>query len=279
MTLFAATLVAALGGAAGASLAAPAAGTPSPKHSAVTGSAIVDSSALARLESRPAIFLSWDAPQGMPRAHDAAVAACDDTLGVDTLYITFDPGESLGNLLGVDAVLTFRPGPGDSLGPFWDLSRAGANPWNLRIEFDEPPPGCETPWRVPGIGAPRYRLSPGAGRLDLTYYVPASKAGPVAPGTRYFLARVMVRQRKPQLGGCRQPVCVELNHVLISYNGGSRWINGGERFVSWNSPGGAACAEHRLRPPDEEPPRQQGRFDLPAEGAPPAGAARDSSRR
>ena len=74
-------------------------------------------------------------------------------------------------------------------------------------------------------------------------------------------------------------MCVELNHALISYDGGSRWINAGERFVSWNSPEGAACAQHRLRPADEEPPRFGGRFDTPGAATDPPGAAPDSARR
>lgn len=222
-----------------------------------------------RREGRPRIFLSWDAPYGMPRASDTRNAACDDTTAADTLYLSFDPGEDLSALLGIDAALTFRAAPGDSLGPFWDLSRKGVNPWNLRIEFDEPPAGAESPWPVSGMGAPQYILGPESGRLKLTYFVNASHAGPIAAGTRYFFARVMLRLRKPYLEGCRQPVCVELNFLKVSYSGGGRWINEGERFVCRNSAGGAACQEHRLRPPEPEPmPRRV-----------PAGAAPDSVRR
>jgi hypothetical protein len=223
---------------------------PDPKRSMM---AAPDSARPARREGHPRVFLSWDAPWGMPRARDTVMVACDDTTRADTLYLTFDPGQDLAELLGIDASLTFRAAPGDSLGPFWDLSRRGVNPWNLRIEFDEPPAGVESPWQVSGMGAPGYKLGRDSGRLDLTYFINASMAAPVAAGTRYFFARVMIRERRPYLRGCKQPVCVELNRMIVSYSGGRRWMTTGERFVSWNSPGGHVCDTFRLLPPEPEP--------------------------
>jgi len=236
---------------------ANAAGKPSAGASKISSSAQGDT--LVRREGHPRIFLTWDAPHRMPRAKDAITVACDDTTAADTLYLTFDPGEDLGAFMAVDATLYFRSAPGDSLGPFWDLSRNGVNPWNLRIEFDEPPAGAVSPWAVAGYGAPRYHLTRDTGRLDLTYYVAASKAAPVAAGTQYFFARVMLRLRKPYLGGCKQAACVELGHLLLSYSGGSRWITDGDRFVSWNSTDGAACRDARKRTPDQEPEKFGGR--------------------
>jgi hypothetical protein len=99
------------------------------------------------------------------------------------------------------------------------------------------------------VGRPRYSLKGDTGRLDLTYYVPADEAKPIAAGSRYFFARVMLRLRRASLAGCLQPVCVEFDHMLIGHSEGNRWINAGERFASWNSPGGAVCREFRLRPP------------------------------
>lgn len=263
-TLCAAALLAAAVEAAPTALAAAGgvAGKPDPSRSIIGGTmVVVDSAARTRREGHPAIFLSWGAPYGLPRAREAAVSACDDTTAADTLYLTFDPGEDVGQLMGIGATLKFRAAPGDSLGPFWQLSRTGANPWNLRIEFDEPPDGVASPWPVSGMGAPSYRLTRDTGRLDLTYFINATHAGPVAAGTRYFYARVILRLRRPYLRGCAQPVCVELDHLKISYAGGGRWINTGQRFTSWNSPGGEACIEAKLRPPDPEPLPMGGRAE------------------
>ena len=266
--------------ASSASVASARAGSqPSPTHSSVVGPAVLDSGAIARREGHPRVFLSWQAPYGLPGARDSARAACDDSLAADTLYLTFDPGEDIGRLMGIDATLVFRAAPGDTLGPFWDLSRRGVNPWNLRIEFDDPPAGIASPWAVAGMGAPRYTLGRDAGRLDLTYFVPSSLADAIAAGTRYFMARVILRLRRPRLEGCRQAVCVEFDHLLISYAGGSRWINAGERFATWNSPDGGACREPRLRPPSQEPMRVLdgfGNYGVPPATGP---AARDSTRR
>lgn len=222
--------------------------------------------------------MSWGAPFGMPGAHPSAKWACNDTLAADTLYLTFDPGQDIAHLMGIDVTLMFHAAPGDTLGPFWQLARSGANPWNLRIEFEPPTDGTLSPWPVPGVGMPRYTLTRDTGRLDLTYFVPSDDAGPVAAGTRYFFARVMLRLRRAWLSGCLQPVCVEYHHMLISHSDGSRWINSGERFASWNSPGGAVCREFRLRPPPEEPPRFGGRYDLSAPPEVPVPASRDTTR-
>lgn len=213
------------------------------------GKPAVDATALPaeRREGHPGMFLSWNAPYGLPGASDAISVSCDDTTRVDTLYMTFDPGEDVANLLAVDATLTFRAAPGDSLGPFWDMARSGANPWNLRLEFDEPPPGCPSPWPVSGSADLSYRLRKDAGELNLSYFVPASQSGPVAGGSRYFYARVMIRLRRGYLKGCGQPVCIELSRLLVGLREGGRPITAGERFVSWNSPGGKVCADYRKR--------------------------------
>jgi hypothetical protein len=195
------------------------------------------------------MFLAWSAPYGTPGARDEIVVACDDTTRSDTLFITFDPGMDAPNLLAVEATLTFRAAPGDSLGPFWDLSRRGRNPWNLRVEYDEPPAGVESPWPVAGVGSVSYQLGKDAGRTELSYYVAASKSGPVAAGTRYFYARVILRDRQIKLKGCTQPVCVEVSRLWVERADKSVPAELGDRFVSRNSPGSKVCTTYRTRSP------------------------------
>jgi hypothetical protein len=197
----------------------------------------------------------------MPGARDTAFQACDDTTAAETLYVLFDPGEGVDGLMGVDCRLLVTAQSGDSLGLFRDFARTGANPWNLRMEFEEPPDGVPSPWSVGGSGAVRYHRGRESAQLDLSYAVAASKATSVLGGTRYYLARVMVRLRRARLPGCGQPVCIGLDHLILVHSGSiSRWINTGERFVSWNSPGGAACAQRRALPPSPQP--SQGYEDL-----------------
>jgi len=255
-----------------------AAGKADPGHAATTKPAASPGTSHA-VKREPAVFLAWHAPWGTPGARETATWACDDTLAADTLYLTFDPGDEIASLIGVDAALVFHAAPGDTLGSFWDFNRQGANPFNLRIEYDPPPEGTPGPWRLVGQGGVRYHKRGDTGRLDLQYFVPASQGGPLATGVRYFLARVAIRVRRPQLGGCHQPVCVDFDHVQLSHTNGDRWINAGQRFASCNSPGGAVCAEFRKRPPTEEPMRFAWP-EPPCQGpGVPHAAPKDSTRR
>src|SRR5262249_19168195 len=123
-----------------------------------------------------------------------------------------------------------------------------------------------------------YEVKGDTGKLDLMYYVAASKGGPIFAGARYFAARVTVRARKPQLGGCRQPVCVVLDHIWVSHTDGSIWINTGQQFASLNSPGGAVTREWRKKPASEEPVRFGGRYDLNAAPGETTPTVRDTAR-
>ena len=273
-------LVPALLLAATGSVQAPAATPPpagKPAHVTIAGAAVIDTA--ARRLGKANVYLAWHAPWGTPGARDTATWACNDTLAADTLYLTFDPGQDVAVLMGIDVTLLFHSAPGDTLGPFWDLSRKGANPYNLRIEFSPAPEGAADAWPVLGEGGPRYQVKGETGKLDLLYYVPASKGGPIFAGARYFAARVIVRARKPQLGGCHQPVCVDLDHIWVSHTDGSIWINSGQRFTSLNSPGGAGCREWRKRPPTEEPMRFGGRYDLKAAPGETTPTVRDTTHR
>ena len=132
---------------------------------------------------------------------------------------------------------------------------------------------------MPGVGVPRYTLKGDSSRLDLGYFVPADEAKPIAAGTRYFFARVMLRMRRAWLSGCLQPVCVVFDHMLISHSEGAAGSTPASASASWNSPGGTAVQEFRLRPPPEEPVRFGGRYDLTAPPEVPSAASRDTTRR
>ena len=220
-----------------------AAGPGGDRGSRPVGKVVADTAAPA--DSSAAIFLSWGAPYGTPGARNATTPSCDDSTATDTLYLTFDPGRDQAHLIGFDANLIFHAAPGDTLEPFWGPARTGPLPRNLRVEYEDPPDGVPWPWGVQGKGTKRYRKAGDTAELVLVYFVPADEAGPVVGGTRYFLARVILRHRPPA-PGCGRPVCVGLARLKPSYGPGSPWITTGEQVVTWNSPGGAACTEYRL---------------------------------
>jgi hypothetical protein len=237
-------LVAAVGVCGPGHAAAPGAkGAATPAKGRSKGATTAADSAVVR---EPSIYLSWSAPYGTPGARDAIMTSCADSTAAETLFISFDPGRDQARLIGYDANVFFRPTPGDTLGPYWYLGR------NVRVDFEEAPPGAPSPWPVMGAGMPRYRKDREIGQLPLTFSVPANEAGPVKGGIRYHAARIILRH-KGVSEGCGQPVCVELYRLKPAYGPSGTWIMAGERFVSRNSPDGGVCSEYRQRPPGMDP--------------------------
>ncbi len=197
--------------------------------------------------SEPKLYMAWRAPWGMPGATDTLSISCDDTLRVDTLYLSFETGRDAPRFWGMYARLYFRPPFGDTLGTYWHWGRGWWNQGNLRIEFD--PDGtfpCAQPWVRHGFGQPDFQFTPEAGRLDLIYALREADTAPVAAGTRYCFARVMFRQRQCHLPGARQPVCIEWTEARLSFGHGDVIATfGPARFVSTNSPDGGVCTPYR----------------------------------
>lgn len=196
----------------------------------------------------PTLHLSWNAPAGFPRAASSLRTTCADTARVDTLWLTFDPGESAGKFYGVYARLYFHPVGGDTLGPFWHFKSGTANQRNLTIEFGGEDFPLAPAWTAPGMGQPLYEFNGSAGTLDLVYAVADASAGPIEGGRRYAFARVMIRQRRADLAGCRQPMCIEWALGRVGAGRDDRHSRTGDRFVTWNA-AGAACAPWRTDKP------------------------------
>lgn len=233
--------------------------TPSPAARAATPEPVATPSAGV---TEPRIYLSWNAPWGTPGASDTLSTDCADSTRVDTLYLSFEPGRDATQFYGMYARLYFRPQLGDTLGMFWHLKRGEENQGTLWAWFD--PDGsfpCPRPWTAHGMGVPVWYTSPQAGRLDLVYAVRLDAASPVKAGTRYCFARVEFKERWPWLHGCRQPVCIEWESARLSFGFADEsrkeiQATRGERFVSWNSPGGAVTEPYRrrVRPRAWQPP-------------------------
>jgi hypothetical protein len=209
-----------------------------------TAVAAVESEADAGLRREPNLYLAWNAPFGEPRAAGRVAVACRDTGRVDTLYLGFETGRYTMGVQTLSAVLYFHPQPGDTLGAFWHFKRGWENQGHLLIDFDAAAgvPG-ELPWQVMGFGTVSYDHRSGRGRLDLSYTVPPGDAKAMTPESRYTFARVRIRQRLAGLGGCTQPVCVELADLRLQLATGRTVVidRGAERFVSWNASPGSPC--------------------------------------
>lgn len=196
----------------------------------------------------PAILLSWHGPFGMPGSASEVTAACNDTTQSDTLYLMVDPGRPISGPLAMEAVLLFHAPPGDTLEPFWFFKRNWDNNGGLVVDFDRlagfP---CEVPWplRPLGNGRVSYDHRSGRGRLDLSFVAPATGGSGISPDVRYCVARVVIKQKRPWLAGCRQPVCIEFASLRLAPRFGPDIVitRGEHRFATWNSgPGGCASS-------------------------------------
>ena len=193
----------------------------------------------------PNLYLTWKANYGSRRATDHLSVSCSDTGRVDTLFLGFETGRYTMGVQTLSAVLYFHPQPGESLGTFWHFKRGWENQGNLLIDFDQAAgvPG-ELPWQVMGYGSVSYDHRSGRGRLDLSYTVPPSDVKGTTPENRYTFARVRIRQRRADLAGCVQPVCIELADLRLKLATGRTIVidRGLHRVVSWNTAPGAGCA-------------------------------------
>jgi hypothetical protein len=186
----------------------------------------------------PRLNLSWHAPHGMPRASDTLIASCDDTLRVDTLYMSFESPRPLPALTVVHAAVNFRPQVGDTLDPFWMFKTGWANGGNMLIDF-APFDGEDypTPWTHAGVYDVAYDRHKGGGQLDLRYFVDFDNALGIDPGIQYSLARIRIFHRRSYLPGCTQPAGVEWSNALFGLATGRMVAaaSGGKGVARWNA--------------------------------------------
>ena len=196
----------------------------------------------------PRLYLSWHAPYGMPRARDTVTFSGADTNRVDTLYLSCETGQDGPTFLAMFSRLYFHPAWGESLGVYWAYEHGTVHSKDLAVEYD--PVGsfpCAQPWQRSGIGNLFFMPDPLGTRMDLYYVMTkAGDAGPISGRTRYCFARVMFRQKHPELPGMHQPVCIEWTVTKFSLGGRDIVGRGGpQRFVSINSPHGRVCQPYR----------------------------------
>jgi hypothetical protein len=195
----------------------------------------------------PRLLLSWGAPYGQPGARANLEARCDTT-GLDTLYMSVDPGKDAPIFLGLDATLYFHPAEGDSLPDFWKSDDYFATGRPVRVIFEEDPErGLLMPWKSPGMGSARYDYTAGSGRLCWLYTIATGATpNPVRGGKPFGVARVLLRRPPPGADGCGRPICIEWSVSRMAYDVHDEpSVKNGVRWVSLNSPGGKVCAEYR----------------------------------
>lgn len=198
--------------------------------------------------TRAAIYLSWNAPYGRPRAAGTLDAACGDTTIVDTLYLSVDPGRDAIELLGVSGSLYFHPREGEEISDFWKIKGGSLTGSPLRMVFgSDSTRDFVTPWpTAQGMGAPYYDFVGTSGRLRFIYAVPHGATPGVKRGKIYGFARLLIRRPASAEGGCGAPMCVEWHAATLGFGPKDEVaVNTGERWVSMNSPDGHVCDSQR----------------------------------
>ncbi len=182
------------------------------------------------------LYLTWDAPQGMPRAARVRRPRAHDPGATDTLWLSFLPGRPGPGFLGFTADLYFRAAAGDTLGPWWHLEHGAVNRGELSIECgpDSTFPQRQ-PWDTGGYATSKLDRTSASARLEILFAIPYTQSRPVSADSLYTLCRVILHHHR-DLPGCSQPVCVEWGSCELDY-----WLrdtptaNRGERFVAYAS--------------------------------------------
>lgn len=189
-------------------------------------------------------------------------AACGDTSTKDTLYMCFDPGRDAEYLQSFTATVYFWAAGGDSLDPHWKFGE-GQGFRGLQVQFaPDSVPGAERAWSASAaIAGAGYNSTHASGKLRMIAARPAGQGWPLQAGRQYVAARLLVPRPSLKARGCDRPVCIEWALALFGLGGGNEpEVDHGQRFVSWNSPGGKVCSPMRefAAPPPWEPQRGRG---------------------
>jgi len=197
--------------------------------------------------SGAALYASWKAPYGQPGAVSSIEAACGDTTGVDTLYLSFDPGRDAPDFRGLTATLYFHAPDGTTLTEFWKKGGGGVDGSPLRVVYtSDPERGFETPWTTLALGGQSYDFVRTSGRLRFIYANPPKVNEGVRAGRIYGFARVLVRRPAAGSDGCGVPMCIEWFNARMSYGpDDDRDVNRGDRHLLLNSNAGDVCSSVR----------------------------------
>jgi hypothetical protein len=164
---------------------------------------------------------------------------------VDTLYLCFDPGRDSTTITAVDALLWFRPAPGDTLDRHWWFE-SHSNPANLRVHYNpDGVIGASRVWSSDGIGGARSHSTPAEAFTRMVYAVRTMDRATIYGGRVYCFTRVLV-PRPPRKDICARPICIEWDWAGFAHSKGDKeQCRRGSRFVTWNPGSKDPCAAER----------------------------------
>ena len=163
------------------------------------------------------VYLSWGSPHGFPGARDTLVRACGDSTRIDTLCLSFEPGEDFPNLVAITGDVEFLPVDGDTLLGYWTFRNQATGPGSCRGEFaGSGRAGCPFPWSSAGMPVVGFLRREGRGLLRLMYAVSVHTPTSVQAGVRYCLARILIQHRAGGPVGDRKSTRLNSSHSRAS---------------------------------------------------------------
>jgi hypothetical protein len=195
-------------------------------------------------------YASWHAAWGEPGASDTLMGACDNT-GADTLFLSFDPGDTIPAFIALKATVGFHCALQDSFGDRWMFGGGVGNAYNVKVEAG-PNETFHTlqPWTSNAIGGVNFDRGRQHGYLRILYAQDSATPTRLLPGKRYCWAR-LIFPHPPEVPLCHQPVCIEIQSTDL-YQEHKEWlgrVGGPRRFASMNSPDGSVCNEQKKARP------------------------------
>lgn len=200
---------------------------------------------------RPIVHLTWRAPFGDPRAVDSIGVSCADSSRIDTLYLSFEPSQDESAFVAAGGEIIVHPVPGDSIGPFWQMGKGGANRGGMTLQIGPDPdiPGTSA-WNRSGVGVVDYDWTSTRGRFRFMYAMAPDAKMHLRKGERYTLGRFLIRGMASRLPGCDAAVSLEWDRTEFDFVPGEpssgRSVTGrGNAFVLRGAAGAARTAAVR----------------------------------
>jgi hypothetical protein len=181
--------------------------------------------------------------------------ACNTNSGSQTLVASFDPPAGITRLVGSQATIAIGTAS-TPLASWWQLGPVGCRAGSMSLSFDFPAPQCADYWAGAANGSFAFTLetgNPERARIDVSMGVSETAAGPVEPGTEYYLFKLILDRAGTvgagSCGGCVDPACIVLVDVQLlqpaGTPGGNPMISNPltSNFVTWQGGaiGGAGC--------------------------------------
>ena len=172
--------------------------------------------------------LRWNSCQGTANRS----FACDRSTGSEVLVGSFDPPSGVGQLSGIEVILSFGAADG-TLPSWWQMFDAGScRRGAISSSFDmSDQTECDDAWNGSAVGGmtdaasklvSRYDVgNPNGVEMCIAAAVPTSMIQPVSSGRTYAAFKLIINHQKTNgvCAGCDVPMCITLDAIRLTQPG------------------------------------------------------------